>query len=471
MAYDSAFWDGTSTGHAASTDIWSAPYSSGEYSDIYNKLLGSAAAKGYVIPTYGTGLAIAANNPVAMNVLVGTGAMFIRGKLFENTAQATLTIATADATNPRIDRIVVRISFAAQTIELAVLAGTPAATPALPTLTQNATTYEIPIAYVWVAATAASIAATEVHDERVFAANLEGLLTTLMQPNLLSNSEFMAFSGLDTLTFPSKYSPDCWATVGTVTTFANLTKPSQMSRGRAVKITAGAGSSGMSQTQPVRASTVYSIKGLVQVTAGDVASIVVTTNSASPGTVTKYIRRTGSWIEYTIFYATEADASTLTLSLLGLNNTDVVDFGQWLVVEGRIPGPFRQIHEIIYLDSIIYDSSFFGDNYTTTGITTLNLNTTGFQGLILQGTQALYLRHETNSNASETAIALLHVISDSGYTGSRDYSYHQTLGLDNSIMYMSSWWVPVAANREVYVRRAVGAGTMNTSLGVFGISI
>jgi hypothetical protein len=170
MAEDSFPWDGTTTGHAASTDVWSAPYSSLEFGDFHSKLFGSNAARGFVIPGYANNARVKANSPAALNVLVDTGMVWLRGKGYENTAQQTLSLSTADATNPRIDRIVLRITYAAatQTVSAAVLTGTPAATPALPALTQNSTTYEISLAYIWVAATATTIAEAEVHDERIF---------------------------------------------------------------------------------------------------------------------------------------------------------------------------------------------------------------------------------------------------------------------------------------------------------------
>lgn len=465
MAQDSVFWDGTTLGDAASTDVWGAPYSSAEYSDVYSKLLGSNAVKGFVIPQYGNNLEVTANSPAAMNVLVNTGALFIRGRIYENTAQQTLTIGTADATNPRIDRVVARITFASQTIVLAVLAGTPAATPALPTLTQNATTHEISLGYVWVAAAVASIAATEVHDERIFAANFQGLFSAALQTNLLTNSEFMAFSRLDASGVTDAGSPDGgWTLVGTVTTWANLARPAQMSRGRAVRITAGAGSSGMSQLVNVRASTNYIIKGLVQVTAGDVASIVVTTNSAAPGTITKSMRRTGTWIEYTILYTTESDASTLTLSLLGLNNTDIVDYGQWLIVEGFIPGPFRQIHETIMCFWGISDPDIDGDVFG--GDTTITIDfDSDFQGLVLPGTKAVswFIQVSDTNTGTDAWVGIRRVGS------AFELAAFDIHGRTNSYTFEGNLpFTPIDVNNQLDVHIAVGT-SMTLGLYVNGI--
>lgn len=463
MAYDSFPWNGTTLGHAATTTLWSAPYSSSEYSDVYAKLLTSYDTDGYVVPLSYTpvgGLPVSANSPAAMNVLVSRGAIYIFGRICESTATETLTISTADATNPRIDRIVARLNITAQTWELAVLAGTPAATPAMPTLTQNATTFEISIAYVWVAAGATTITNTYIHDERLFLPNFEAMSRYAFQDNLILNSEFMGFSKLTTGTIMD--APDGWDMVGTVTSYASETKPSQMSRGRAVKITAGADGAGLSQTVRVKPSTVYVIKGLIRVTAGDVGAIVVTTDSAAPVTMSRQVHRTGTWIEYTLFYATESDATSLTLQLLANTNTDVIDYGQWIITEGFIPGPFRQIHETIYFKAGVTDSNWDADTKST-GTTALDLDT-DFQGLILPGTHAVILHTfiqdsgaagaTINTRTAATASAL-------AYIGSG--------GLSTNAVARGMMVAPLEDNQFAVAVVATGAGTATITLRVLGI--
>lgn len=334
MAEDSAFWDGIVTGDAASTVLWSAPYNSAEFSEIYSKILASNNAKGYVAGGYNNNLKVTANNPVALNILVDTGAIFIRGRLYENTASITVPITAADVTNPRLDRIIARITFASQTIRIVALAGTPAGTPSLPALTQNATTYEVPLAYVWVAANATTIADSEVHDDRDFALNFyQGQYKT--GQNLINYSEFIG-------DIQSRiYAPAEWDLVNTPSAILTATKPSVMVRGNYVSITADASLEGISQTVPILPSTPYSIKLVTNVTAGDVGQVVVTTNSASPGTITRTIRRTGTDLEVRIYYISESDATTMTIKLLAVNSTDVIKFGQVLLLPGFNAGPFR----------------------------------------------------------------------------------------------------------------------------------
>lgn len=104
-----------------------------------------------------------------MQVKVRTGKAWIRGHYWESDAEETLSISAADATNDRIDRVILRVDFSANTIALAVLTGTPAASPSAPSLTQNTSQWEISLAQVAVAAAASTIAAGDVTDERTFA--------------------------------------------------------------------------------------------------------------------------------------------------------------------------------------------------------------------------------------------------------------------------------------------------------------
>lgn len=100
---------------------------------------------------------------------VKTGAAWVEGHYFDSDAQETMAHATADATNPRIDRVVVRVDWTANTIALAVRTGTAAASPSAPALTQTTSTWEMSLAQVRVEAAASVIAAAKVTDERAFA--------------------------------------------------------------------------------------------------------------------------------------------------------------------------------------------------------------------------------------------------------------------------------------------------------------
>jgi hypothetical protein len=107
-----------------------------------------------------------------LGVSVATGDAFVEGFFYRNDAAKALTIATANATNPRIDTVVVRLDRTANSAALAVITGTAAASPTAAALTQTDSLYELPLADVTVPAAAGVIVAGNVTDRRVFSKNL-----------------------------------------------------------------------------------------------------------------------------------------------------------------------------------------------------------------------------------------------------------------------------------------------------------
>lgn len=121
-------------------------------------------------------MAVTANSPVGMSVRVASGWAAIVGTtqanmgtyMAYNDAIDTLTITTADPTNPRIDRVVVTVNDAYYTgatnnVVLSVLAGTPAGSPTAPATPANS----ISLATIAVAAGALSIGSGNITDTRV----------------------------------------------------------------------------------------------------------------------------------------------------------------------------------------------------------------------------------------------------------------------------------------------------------------
>lgn len=94
-------------------------------------------AKGYL----GVLIVTGASSPVAVN----TGAAYVRGFPFWNTASVDVTIPTPSG-NTRIDRVVLRANWAAQTVRITRIAGTEGSgTP--PALVQtDGTTWDVPLA-------------------------------------------------------------------------------------------------------------------------------------------------------------------------------------------------------------------------------------------------------------------------------------------------------------------------------------
>ena len=112
-------------------------------------------------------------------VSVAEGSAWINGYRYENTDDLNLPLTTANGSNPRIDRIVVRLSQVSRNIQLAVVDGTPAATPSAPALTRTSDVYELGIADVLIPAAATSIATNNITDTRLNT-NLCGLVNSLV---------------------------------------------------------------------------------------------------------------------------------------------------------------------------------------------------------------------------------------------------------------------------------------------------
>lgn len=126
------------------------------------------------------GLAVSASGS-GMDVSVDTGRAFIMGVMYDNGAPQTISIAAADTTNPRIDVIALRLDWTNNTVGIAYLQGVAASSPVAPSLTQidiltspSTAKWEIPLAQVYVAANASSIASSNVTDERPFTTNAKG---------------------------------------------------------------------------------------------------------------------------------------------------------------------------------------------------------------------------------------------------------------------------------------------------------
>jgi hypothetical protein len=120
-------------------------------------------------------LAITANSPAGMTVLAATGWAAIVGTTqanmgvytFYNDATTTLTVTTANPTNPRIDRVVATVRDAYYTgafndVIFQVLAGTPAGSPVAPAIPANS----ISLATIAVGAAVTQINSGNITDTR-----------------------------------------------------------------------------------------------------------------------------------------------------------------------------------------------------------------------------------------------------------------------------------------------------------------
>lgn len=140
-------WQSTTPGDAG-------PYSSENWRNSYKYMIGLGGARDNVGPFLGSGtqpqdgLKVQATTPTPNgSVSVLPGSALVAGAFYLNTTNVTLTPAGNASGNPRIDTIVLRADYTAQTVRLAVLQGTPAGSPVPPALTQTfGVTWEIPLA-------------------------------------------------------------------------------------------------------------------------------------------------------------------------------------------------------------------------------------------------------------------------------------------------------------------------------------
>lgn len=142
-------WSGTSPGKAG-------PYSA-ELFRLYVETLftGLNRANAGVLLLSGDGvdepLTVQQTAPASAQVVITPGAALVNGGWYYTNADVNVTIAANSSGNPRIDYLILRFNATAQTITLVDLQGTPAVSPVVPTLTQTAVQYEIPLAQIAVA--------------------------------------------------------------------------------------------------------------------------------------------------------------------------------------------------------------------------------------------------------------------------------------------------------------------------------
>lgn len=186
-----------------------------------------------------------------MQVKVAAGYAMVRGHFYSSDSIVTLAVGASNS-NPRIDLVVLRLDPTANSIVLAVKAGTAAASPSAPALTQTDTgTYEIAIGSILISANATTIAAGDVTDVRPFMGTQFAVWTTATRPS----SPSVPTAGLNTTTgIPEYWNGSAWAPFMTAVTAAMITSAEQANI-VAGKIRAGGTSGGTATTIFVQSGT------------------------------------------------------------------------------------------------------------------------------------------------------------------------------------------------------------------------
>lgn len=116
--------------------------------------------------TYNNGLQVYGDSS-GRQVKVKTGRVWVDGFFGENTSEKTISLATNSSGNPRIDLIVAQVDPSTNKITIEVVQGTPAASPAIPSMTQSATgIYQVPLGYATLASGYSTVAAGDVTEYR-----------------------------------------------------------------------------------------------------------------------------------------------------------------------------------------------------------------------------------------------------------------------------------------------------------------
>lgn len=134
-------------------------YDAATFAAYFNKFLTSGVYHRDNLP----GLKVNASGLVS---LIDPGSAFLEGYMYSNTEILALAHRAADATNPRIDRVVLRLdrNMESRFIKAFIKEGNSAATPVAPALQRDELIYEISLAQIRINPGATSI--TSITDER-----------------------------------------------------------------------------------------------------------------------------------------------------------------------------------------------------------------------------------------------------------------------------------------------------------------
>jgi uncharacterized protein (DUF2267 family) len=130
-----------------------------------------------IYPKPSNGLQVLAGSGMTVKINPGTG--FINGYTFWSDTETDLTMANADGTLGRVDRIVLRWSKADRNITISILQGAYGKNPVATTLTRSADIWEIALADVAIGKGLTTITQAQITDDRYVTA-LCGICTGLI---------------------------------------------------------------------------------------------------------------------------------------------------------------------------------------------------------------------------------------------------------------------------------------------------
>lgn len=155
-------FDSTVTTDTEGNPIYSRAYSADVIATVLRKYFRNG-----VFGNPSTGLQVLAGE--GMTVVVQPGEALINGRHCYEESERVLVHQAANASLDRIDTVVLRLNLAvdALSIDLYVVQGTPAATPAAPAMTRNAQVWELVLADVFIAKNTTTITQQRITDTRL----------------------------------------------------------------------------------------------------------------------------------------------------------------------------------------------------------------------------------------------------------------------------------------------------------------
>lgn len=258
---------------AATMDVY-APFDAGPGSSVtedgWRSMMRRTSRSG-VIRDVANSMNVYADS-TGMQVKVQTGEVWAEGHWGQIASEKIVAIATAHATLARLDRIIWRVDYVNNRVEVDALTGTAAATPAAPALTRNSSIFEGSLAVVSVPAADTGIDAAQVTDARVWGGpslptlvddyEMYGDKVSSLQRSQLTTTNLSVNGSIYATIF--KCLRDC-----TATKFRHYVGQAQVGGTVAVKVYAG-----------------YHPRALIDVTGAATVGVNMTTSANSPHEVT-----------------------------------------------------------------------------------------------------------------------------------------------------------------------------------------
>lgn len=135
-------------------------YNADDFNEFFNGILTDNG----VYKKSGDGLEVVPGS--GMNVNISTGRCRIQQHFIAVTAVENVTLQPSSMTLNRYDAVVLRYNQQNRTITPTVITGTPASSPTRPSITRDANTYDMCLAYVYVPANSSSVSTSNITDTR-----------------------------------------------------------------------------------------------------------------------------------------------------------------------------------------------------------------------------------------------------------------------------------------------------------------